>query len=66
MKTKAGVPTGLGFWFLRSPLSYEKQFNARDIVIAWDTPGAIKKAEGTQEYKANRVQILRKLRKPVA
>lgn len=55
MKTSKGVPTGLRFGVLRSLISWQKKFDSSDIIIAWDLPGPIKKAEGTPEYKANRV-----------
>jgi len=53
--TKAGVPTGLRFGFMRSMRSYVEKTQADRVAICLDLPGKVKKAEGVEEYKANRV-----------
>jgi len=53
-KTKAGVPTGLRFGFMRSMRSYVEKTEADRVAICLDLPGKVKKAEGVSEYKANR------------
>lgn len=53
-KTKAGVPTGLRFGFMRSMRSYVEKTQADRVAVCLDLPGPVKKAEGHQEYKANR------------
>lgn len=51
----AGTPTGLRYGFLRSVNSYRKRTQADKVVIAWDSAGPVKKAEGAEDiYKANR------------
>ena len=52
--TKSGIPTGLRFGFMRSMRSYTTKLNADRVGICFDLPGQVKKAEGVEEYKANR------------
>lgn len=53
-KTKAGVSTGLRFGFMRSMRSYVEKTQADRVAICLDLPGPVKKAEGVEDYKANR------------
>lgn len=55
LATKAGVPTGLRYGFLRSVRSYSEKVKADKIVIVFDTKAPVVKSEGREaEYKANR------------
>lgn len=58
LKTSDGTPTGLIFGFLRSVNSYRKRVkntSGDGVVICYDSPGPVKKAEGSSTYKSNRV-----------
>jgi len=55
LATSKGVSTGLRYGFLRSLRSYEKKLKVDTVAICYDLPGGSKKAEGIEEYKANRV-----------
>lgn len=55
LSTKSGEPTGLRFGFMRAIRSYVTKFSADRVVVCWDTPAPINKAEGVESYKANRV-----------
>jgi DNA polymerase I len=52
--TKAGEPTGLRFGFIRSLRSYAEKTNADKVIVCYDTPAPVKKAEGVETYKATR------------
>lgn len=54
LSTKAGTPTGLRYGVIRALNSYRKRTKADRVVVVYDTPGAVKKAEGVEEYKSNR------------
>jgi len=53
-KTKTGEPTGLRFGFMRSMKSYVAKTQADRVAVCLDLPGPVKKAEGSENYKANR------------
>lgn len=53
--TKAGELTGLRYGFFRSIRSYAQATQADKVVVVFDAPGQVKKAEGIATYKANRV-----------
>lgn len=52
--TKEKVPTGLRYGFMRSVASWSKLVSARKVIIAWDSPGDILKADGVEGYKSGR------------
>lgn len=52
--TTSGIKTGVRFGFIRMLRSYAAGFKARKVVVCWDTPAPIKKAEGMSSYKSNR------------
>lgn len=54
LSTSSGEPTGLRYGFLRSVRSYKERTKCNKVVLAFDTKGPIKKAEGLETYKANR------------
>jgi len=53
-KTKSGESTGLRFGFMRSMKSYVAKTQADRVAVCLDLPGPVKKAEGNENYKANR------------
>lgn len=55
LSTSSGIPTGLSYGFLRSIKSYQTKTKANKVVLTFDLPGAIKKAEGREEYKSDRI-----------
>lgn len=61
-QTKAGEPTGLRFGFLRSIRSYADKVKPDKVVICFDSPGPVVKAEGIETYKANRVMTPEKVK----
>lgn len=54
LATSTGVLTGVRYGFLRGVRSYANRMKADKVVITWDSPGLIVKAEGMEEYKSNR------------
>lgn len=54
LSTPDGTPTGLRYGFIRSVNSYRKKTKADQVVLAFDSPGQVVKAEGREEYKSNR------------
>lgn len=54
LKTTTGIMTGLRYGFLRSVRAYASTLLCDKVVIVWDSKGAVVKAEGRPEYKANR------------
>jgi len=60
LKNTAGESTGMRFGFMRAVNAAVKRFKAEKVVIAWDLPGGVKKAEDEDTgvagrlYKANR------------
>jgi len=60
LKNAAGESTGMRFGFMRAVNAAVKRFKAEKVVIAWDLPGGVKKAEDEDAgvagrlYKANR------------
>lgn len=54
LKTSTGIITGLRYGFLRSIRSYQNKCKADAVAICFDLPGAVRKAEGREEYKSNR------------
>lgn len=55
LATTKGQLTGLRYGFLRSVRSYQERTKSDKVVICFDVKGPIKKAEGIQSYKSNRV-----------
>jgi DNA polymerase-1 len=55
LSSSAGEPTGLRYGFVRAVRSYQEKTRAGKVVIAFDSPGPVHKAEGLNHYKANRV-----------
>ena len=49
-----GELTGLRFQCVRSIRAYARDTGANKVVICYDTPHPVKKAEGRAEYKSNR------------
>lgn len=52
--TVEGELTGVRFGVLRALRSYQEQSGADKVVVCYDTPEPVRKAEGVEEYKANR------------
>lgn len=59
LSTSSGIPTGLRFGFIRTVRSYRERSGCDRVVIAWDTPHPIIKAQGVEEfYKAGREKTI--------
>lgn len=60
LSTTTGEKTGTRFGFLRNIRSWKKETGANKVVVVYDSPGEVKKAEGFSEYKSNRKMTDRK------
>lgn len=60
--TKAGIPTGIRYGFLRSVRSYAEKLKADRVCVVYDHPSAVLKASQVESYKADRVTTEGKLK----